>query len=206
MIHGFFRRGAVLMVAVLASLAAVGFPAPAAASVTSVTSCQGLTTPGVYRLDADLSPPTFKFCFVIAASNVTLNLNGHTLTGLGNQTAITDATGDVVPNTDIHGPGTITGFQHIGIMLGSGSRVTGVTLTHNGDGIDVFGTGSSVKGNVVTDNEFGINVEVLGATGNTIIGNFAHNNIIEDLNDNNACGSNVWTGNDFGTANLSCIH
>jgi parallel beta-helix repeat protein len=191
------------MVGVLASLAAVGLPAPAAASVTSVTSCQGLTTPGTYRLDADLSPPTFKFCFTIAASNVTLNLNGHTLTGLGNQTAISAESSGT--NADIRGPGTITGFQHIGIQLGSGGRVTGVTLTHNGLGIDVAGSGSSVKGNVATDNDSGITV-VLGATGNTIIGNFAHNNTSEDLNDDNACGSNVWMGNDFGTANLSCIH
>jgi hypothetical protein len=57
MIHrlGFSLGGALL--AALASVAAAGFAIPAAAAgpVTSLTSCQFIDTPGMYRLDADVS-------------------------------------------------------------------------------------------------------------------------------------------------------
>jgi hypothetical protein len=43
------------------------------------------------------------------------------------------------------------------------------------------------------------------------IGNYAHGNgtggVAKDLGDTHTnCDSNVWLGNDFGTANQSCIH
>jgi hypothetical protein len=55
-------------------------------------------------------------------------------------------------------------------------------------------------------NDFGIVAET-GATDNTIIGNVATGNLTVDLFDGNpGCDGNVWRGNDFGTADISCIH
>jgi hypothetical protein len=47
---------------------------------------------------------------------------------------------------------------------------------------------------------------LLRPTDNTIIGNFAHNSLGDDLSDANPnCDSKVCRGNDFRTANQSCI-
>jgi parallel beta-helix repeat protein len=111
----------------------------------------------------------------------------------------------------IVGPGTATGFKtriaSEGIYLGGGNgSVRGVTVTGNRDGVDLDSAGNSVRGNVVTDNgRYGI---VAIGTGNTIIGNYAQGNSTFDLYDANVnCDSNVWNGNDFGTAfPSSCIN
>jgi parallel beta-helix repeat protein len=201
--HGFgvLRRGALL--GVLGCLAAVGLalPSTAAAKVTSLTSCQTISSAGKYRLDADVTAPAT--CFVINAGGVTLGLNGHTVTGSGTFFGI------VVfgSGAKIVGPGTVSRFgTGIGIRGDDGS-VRGVTATGNAsNGIAVDGSGNDVRGNVTTDNSaFGI-VAGGGPTGNTIIGNYAHGNGADLADFNSNCDSNVWRGNDFGTANQSCIH
>jgi hypothetical protein len=60
------------------------------------------------------------------------------------------------------------------------------------------------------NNDGGISV-LFGSTDNTIIGNYVNNNlgpgIIDLLDSNPNCDSNVWRGNDFGTSfPASCIH
>ena len=203
--HGFglLRRGALL--GVLGCLAAVGLalPSTAAAKVTSLTSCQTISSPGKYRLDANVAA-RFSNCFDINAGGVTLNLNGHTITASAGSPSGIDVGGSGVK---IVGPGTVTGFKE-GIFLGGGGNgsVRGVTAAGNGIGIDLHSSGNDVRGNVTTDNsEFGI-VADSGATGNMIIGNYAHGNTSDDLVDfNPSCDSNVWRGNDFETANQSCI-
>jgi parallel beta-helix repeat protein len=203
--HGsrLLRRGALL--GAFASLAAVGLAVQvtAAATVTSLTSCGQISSPGTYRLDANITARGVS-CFAISASNVRLILNGHTITStFGADLGIFPGSGG--SGDQIVGPGTVTGFITAGIVLGGGGggSVRGVTASGNSIGI-LVGSGNSVRGNVATDNGFGI---VAGSGGNTIIGNYAHGNFDDDLFDgNNACGSNVWRGNDFGTANESCIH
>jgi parallel beta-helix repeat protein len=205
MFHGFalLRRGALL--GALVSLAAVGLavPATAAAKVTSLTSCQTISSPGKYRLDTDVTAFPEGDCFDIFASNVTLILNGHTITA-----ALLAGAGINVGGSgaQVTGPGKVTGFV-IGIALGGGGgSVRGVTATDNFWGIVPASAGNSVRGNVTTNNLIGINVQP-EATGNTIIGNYAHENGTDDLFDNNPnCDSNVWRGNDFGTANQPCIN
>jgi parallel beta-helix repeat protein len=198
---GFWRLGAVL--GVLASCgAAVGLagPATAAAKVTSLTSCQDITAPGDYRLDADVSGANGATCFSIDASDVTLNLNGHTITG----TAIYVAG----PNAKIVGPGTVTDAG-TGIELNGGSgSLRGVTVTDgapNSNGIYIDSSGNTVRGNVATDNpEAGIFIESPD-TGNTVIGNYAHGNGTDLEDQSGGCTNNVWRGNDFGTADPTCI-
>lgn len=193
---------------VLASLAAVGFaiPATAAAKVTSLTACQAITAPGSYRLDADLT--TFSDCFDITASGVTLNLNGHSITTpLGMGSFGIDVAGGAA-NTNVVGPGTVTGWNTDAIGFdGSNGSVRGVTVTDNFVGISIGGPDNSIRGNVATRNGDAGIVANSGATDTTIIGNYAHDKA-EDLVDDNLadCDNNVWRGNDFGTANQSCIH
>jgi hypothetical protein len=208
------RRGALL--GVLGCLAAVGLaiPATAAAKVTSLTSCQTIAAPGEYRLDADISvnSPTPADCFDITASDVRLNLNGHTITGPQSEafgsTAINVEGG--AANAKIVGPGTLDLWDPNGISLGGGNgSVRGVTVTRDSIGIEIESSDNSVRGNLDTSNGFGVfGIDVDTGTGNTIIGNSAHGNSGFDLVDNNAnCDSNVWRGNDFGTAfPASCIH
>jgi len=201
-----FSRGGTLLGA-LAILAAAGVAIPATAAagtVTSLTACQPITVPGTYRLDADVTGA--GSCFAIDANNVTLMLNGHTVTGTpasGFPLGISAiGTGD-----KILGPGTVTGWGDDGIDLFGSSSVRGVTVTGNFNGIEVQGAGNSVRGNTVTGNGGdGIYADG-GTTGATIIGNTATGNGGVDLVDLSfECTSNVWRGNDFGTANQSCIH
>jgi hypothetical protein len=182
-------------------LAIPGTPASAGGTVKSVTSCGGLNGPGTYRLDANVTGPTF--CFGIG-NNVTFLLNGHTISsGFAFQDfgIITQGSGDT-----ILGPGKISGFGPGIDLFGGGAKVRGVTATRNGVGIFIESAGNDVRGNVTTGNGVGILAETTGNTGNTIIGNSAQNNGTDLEDDNANCGSNVWRGNDFGTANLSCIH
>jgi parallel beta-helix repeat protein len=179
----------------------------AAAKVTSLTRCEVIGSPGKYRLDADVSATPGFACFEISAGNVTLILNGHTIS--------TSSAGDDFGveaeafGINVVGPGTITGASTAAIFLAGGSgRVRGVTATGNDVGIlMVLSAGNSVRGNVVTGNGSGI-VAGTGATGNSIIGNFVHFNATIDLLDGNInCDSNVWRGNSFGSASpSSCIH
>jgi parallel beta-helix repeat protein len=183
---------------------ALAVPSTAAASVTSVRSCQQITSPGTYRLDADITAPLGPGdCFDIGASGVTLILNGHTITGNGGRTGIDVFSSGVT----IVGPGTVsTGFGRGIILAGGDGSVRGVTVNRDGNGIVLISADNSVRGNVTTGNGFGI-IAASGATGNTIIGNYAHPSSVDDLFDANAnCDSNVWLGNDFETANQTCIH
>ncbi len=192
------RRRLALAAGVLGCVAAVGFaiPAAAAAKVASLTSCETIAAPGMYRLDADISTGA-SVCFEITAGGVTLNLNGHTISGQGGFGIFPNGGA----NAKIVGPGTLTGWSD-GIQLhGGNGSVRGVTATNNEAGIFIDSGGNSIRGNVVTGNTFVGIVADFGTTDNTIIGNFVHDNSEADLVDENLnCGSNVWRGNDFGTA------
>jgi parallel beta-helix repeat protein len=205
------RGGALLGALACTAAVSLAVPAAASASVTSLTSCQNITAPGTYRLDANVTLPVgVQECFVIFASDVTLLLNGHTVQGPLSPPFAESGVDVQGANAKIVGPGTITGWGTFGIVLTSGGngKVRGVTVTNNRDrGIFVSSAGNDLRGNVITDNEDGGIVLTVDGTANTIIGNSAHGNGEFDLVDPNAnCDSNVWRGNDFGTANIGCIH
>ena len=102
-----------------------------------------------YKLDQDL---TFRDDgFLVIADDVTLDLNGHTITGIGGGTGVSveDRTGVTVLN------GTIEDFG-CGIELGSSksSTLSSNTVTHNTQGIDVGGSSDTIlSGNTATANE-----------------------------------------------------
>jgi hypothetical protein len=111
-------------------------------------------------------------CIAITASNVTLELNGFTMTGQGDArtacnggpstfpTPLEDGI-DVQGQTDItiHGPGLIQQFRGPGIYLhkSSGAKVTGVTVSTNCFSGILVGGGS--------DHEISNNISVRNGNG-----------------------------------------
>jgi hypothetical protein len=132
----------------VAAAAALGSPAPAAA-VTPVNACADLTKAGeTYVLTADITFPLGRAaCFVVLADRITLDLNGHTMTGPGavfdGQVGISDnnqaRTSTVVKN------GSVRAFE-FGLLLQQSTRSTvrGVTASDNVVGM-VIGPNSLVK-------------------------------------------------------------
>lgn len=204
-----------------------------AAPPTPVTCGSVITAPGQYVLASDCMGP---FGIVIAASDVHLKLNGHTMTGsppfMG--PGIEAANAFNVSHLHIEGPGTITMFRR-GIIflrvsdshvekvtclnnLGIGLDLAdGTTNTHANNNISSMNSVAGVRGAVNSsdnhlDNNQAINnpegiVLQGGATNYHVNGNIALGNGV-DLEDGNAnCDDNKWNGNRFNTADQpSCIH
>jgi parallel beta-helix repeat protein len=154
--------------------------APAAGAATSVTCGDTISTPGNYFLAADCSGSGIT----ITASNVTLKLDGHTMTepgGISVGVLVDDGAGPV-SGVNILGPGTITGYNE-GVLLGnggggvSGSTARRLTATYNhAEGIFIFGgTGDTISGNAANHNSIGVRG---GGSGNVIQGNTADNNAL----------------------------
>jgi len=99
-----------------------------------------------------------------------------------------------------------TGFS----VGGAGHQtVTGNSASHGETGIFVEqGDGDVLQANTVSQNSYGIQVFALSVSHAKIQGNTAKGNSTFDLNDlNPGCGSDIWRGNSFGTADpASCIH
>ncbi len=112
-------------------------PDAAAASPTPESACTTLTAAGTYQLTKNLT--VHGSCFVIAGSNIALDLGKHSISGDGTGSAITDNGTNfsqiVIAN------GKISNFL-IGIDLTSSSEVSVDSVTSSGnsaDGIDVGG-------------------------------------------------------------------
>jgi parallel beta-helix repeat protein len=168
-----FRRANLALVPLTAILLSnVGHAAPAIA----ITTCPfSITTPGQYYLAMDLTCPDDGIT-IVRASDVRLQLNGHTLQGSsGRGIAALFSTAIV-----IQGPGTITGFQDgLSFFQVNFSRVIQVTATRNSiAGFLVSGsTNNLIQGNVATLNDdLGISIQIGGE--NTIANNLVMNNKI----------------------------
>lgn len=83
-----------------------------------------------------------------------------------------------------------------------------------GHGISITGRdsrGHTVSDNVVNENALsGIVLEgpgegLGGVQDSTVSGNRGHNNGIDAVDANDACGTNTWSGNQFGTVNHPCV-
>jgi parallel beta-helix repeat protein len=169
----------------LALVLAGGFGAldglvPAASAATTVSCGSTISTAGSYALAANCSAG-----ITITASDVTLNLNGHTMTGAGgfSDGVVVDDSGGAVRGVTIQGPGKITGYD-IGVEIGgggggggvSGSSVSGLTFTNNAWGIQLnSGSGNTVSGNTAKDNLVG-GIVLWAENGDTISANAANNN------------------------------
>lgn len=113
-----------------------------AQSVFSVTSCQGMTTSGTYRLDADLSGSN---CLYIRGSysNITIDGNGHSITSVDRAIDIADLGG------------------------GTPSNITVTDVTSNGD-IRVYGDATN---HITIQNSTFLGIGVNGSDDVTISGN-----------------------------------
>ena len=86
-------------------------------AVVDITFCDEITHPGLYRVTQDLSCRSRRQCLLIDASNVTIDLQGHSITGDG----ATTGTGIAVPrnsslsNIEVRN-GTVSSFV-VGINL-----------------------------------------------------------------------------------------
>lgn len=143
--------------------------------------------------------PTVSFSTV---SGITIT-GGSTFLGYG---FVAYATNTVFTGNTVSGVGN--GF----LVAGNNSVFKGNDSSGNGTGFAVYAAGNEVRGNTVNGNlAVGIFVN-LGSAGNTIRGNTALGNNTSgatyyyDLEDDNVnCDSNIWHGNEFGTANQACI-
>jgi hypothetical protein len=136
------------------ALTAAAMPAQTA---TSITSCgYQITAAGVYALATDLGPCPADGVDV-RAGNVTLMLNGHTITGTlgGAGVAVTG-----VANVIIQGPGVVEQFgSGVAFTNTSNSKLLGGTSEYNVVGVGTSNnTGLQLAGNVIARNSFqGIN-------------------------------------------------
>jgi Right handed beta helix region len=167
------RRMAIVAGTLLAALAFAR--AADAQGVINITSCQTLSIPNtVYRLTADLSSSGGD-CLTVAADRITIDLQGHSITGPGvfPNRAIGDDSSqprDVIVIKN----GTVSGFAGDGIGLHS-RRVSVISVTANnneGAGIAIFGEQSLVKSSTASFNEgagialFGHRAQVEQSTAN----------------------------------------
>jgi parallel beta-helix repeat protein len=162
-------------------LAVCGGLVPIASAATAVTCGQTISAAGTYVMAADCMGPGIT----ITASNVTLQLNGHTMTaspsGTGSGVLVDDSAGPV-SGVGITGPGTITEYGP-GVQLGNGgagvtgSTVSGLTADNNANNgiyLETGATGNTVNSNTANNN-LGYGIAV-GGTDNTIKNNTADNN------------------------------
>jgi hypothetical protein len=154
--------------------------ATGAHAVTDISTCQTISQPGSYRLTQNLQTDA-RDCLVIAVSNVTLDLHGHSVSGVRHlATKGVSSPFDLQVHDIVVRNGTIA-FFGIGVGL-SGSaysvRVENLQVHGNAShGIQV-GAGSVVSGNLVHDNGgFGIAVRSTSSTdGGLVTGNVVFDN------------------------------
>jgi len=173
-----------LSVTLLAMLLAPLTRAQAAAcpvSPASISDCGcTITKPGqTYKIGGPLQLATGKsFCIKIATSNVTLELNGQTLTGNGSSEASvgidvlpTTSLSAAVKNVAIMGGGTVTSFG-IGIRsaaVATSIGITPVAIMGNGTGVVLNGANPFLAGVTASSNaDSGIKLNP-GASGGALI-------------------------------------
>ena len=111
--------------------------------------------PGSYVLVGDVTMQADVTCIIIKANDVTLDLNGHTITGLGSaasfQLGIAGRHRNHIRN------GRITGFGFNGIELWDEARVEGVSVEGNGhSGVFVKNNSSLVRITSLHNGRYGI--------------------------------------------------
>lgn len=160
-----------------------------------------LNDSGSYRLTSNLTAALNNDGIVVNANDVTIDLNGFTITGGGGLIA----DGISIPgfkNVEIRN-GTIRGFTRNGIFTNINTqyiRVIGVTAIGNVfSGIDLQGQGNIIDGCTVLNNASGMRV----FEGSLVINSVARGNTSFGLSLVGGSGyrSNVLTGNNGGDAN-----
>lgn len=161
-----------------------------------------ISQPGMYRLSGDLSLSTLNTSGItISASNVTLDLNGHALTGPG-KAAGTSGYGVFVSSGDNIAirNGTVRDWRVDGVYTGSAysTQLEGLRCYSNGDdGINLSNGCSKISGNTCYNND---GDGIAAAFGCVITGNACRDNGGDGINSDNctisgnACYSNTGDG------------
>jgi parallel beta-helix repeat protein len=177
-----------------------------AASAPAATLACGTTITHNTTLRADVGPCGATDGLVVKAPNITLNLNGFTVTGQrypGDQVGIrlVNVTGVTVRN------GTVQGFDAgVAIVGGSANTVTNMTAKNNvndlmggtcdsGDGISMTNSNKNVvtSNHVIGNGPFGGISLVEKSHRNLIKGNYVVGNNIPGANN---CGNGGYKGNE----------
>jgi hypothetical protein len=140
-----------------------------ASVVGAVGALHVISAPGSYRLTGDLLAPTGASGIRIEANDVSLDLNGFTISGGGFGLAIHGVTASGFSNVEVRN-GTIRNFPTSGVHLPSGllHRVIDVRVIGNGNfGINIQGTsatgGHLVRGCTALQNGSGMRIESPGS-------------------------------------------
>jgi hypothetical protein len=219
------RKRLALLILLTGLLAAVSVGPAMADPPMPVTCGSMITAPGQYVLAGDCTGPGIT----IAASDVHLKLDGHTMTSTGGGFGLSAVS---VSHVHIEGPGTIRSYifgiffntvsdSHVEQVmsvnnLGDGFVLSSVTNTHVNDSVlsmnggrgllfNNNSTDNHVNNNQTLGNSIGIQLGS-GVTSNHVNGNTALGNITDLADSNVNCDDNKWNGNTFNTANQSCIH
>ena len=87
-----------------------------------------ISVSGTYRLSGNLSVPPLTSAIVMTVSNITLDLNGFSITTPTNPGGATDSMGQVVFGIGYHGPGIGSGFTiRNGVIEGFGGPISFVS-------------------------------------------------------------------------------
>jgi len=168
---------------------------------------------GSYRLTGNIQVPSSTFGILVNAKNVTIDLNGFSITGPTDSNGIAAGSGFVGTTVE---NGTVTGFNQAiilndnstvksvhadsnakdGITVGSNSLVEDCTANSNlsGKGISC-NAGCTISGNTLNNNKVGVIVSSMTASlivRNTINGNTTGLFLIGS---NSGYGENVLNGN-----------
>src|SRR5438067_6397712 len=150
------RRPSRVVVALLSALALAGVSALAlrhgaspkpevlVPQATTTVHCGDTITESIV-VDNDLTCPSGNGLNV-GLAKITINLNGHTLTGTPGHYGVYNGGGFSAVTIE---NGTVSGWGDGVYGNGPGDRVTGIRANANGNGVVLLGTGSSATGNVV---------------------------------------------------------
>jgi len=126
-----------------------------------------LSTPGRYRLIANLAPPPGTDGIVIGADNVTLDFHGHTLDGGGNGGSGVASGRDSIEIRD----GVITGFEYFAIDSRASGKfwtISGMRVVANGLGVTAGAYARVVGNTIAANNNYGVSCEYCLVEGNVV--------------------------------------
>ncbi|EMA53156.1 hypothetical protein C450_07577 [Halococcus salifodinae DSM 8989] len=145
-----------------------------AQSTTGIDSCATIDTSGTYTLTTDLSADGDE-CIQIVASDVTLDGDGHRITGGDSGVGVAVAGASTLSGV------TVTGVETAGFTRGvlfrnvENGTIADITATGATEGITLLDTDqTTVRGNTVRTN--GLGIQVKQSSDNTITENTANDN------------------------------
>lgn len=167
---------------------------------TFVTSCGTISNPGGYIVMNDLSA-SGSDCITVQASNVSLILAGHTISGSGSNNGVT--VGGSLSSVTIQA-GTIQSFAKGIASSANGSTVQGVTLQNDGVGIELDSVnGGAIQGNHLSGS--GTLIQLNGSQNVDVAGNTTDSGSQRGIVLSNSSTQNRVQGNVIGQASQAGI-